>query len=181
MTMSALLPADTAGTWHIPSIIRPQPATAWRNERGVFAAAELGWIADEARRHLHREAGLRADFHVIDDLHRRDPGFARLAGHPRLTARAAALLGEPVEIAATRLHCGALVRPRLPALAGVVAIVALGWRAEAPLGCVSIGTQLPRTARYDWPFVVVYRPLHAAPLADLPDDCLWPSASIVAG
>ncbi len=159
----------------------PFTIATWRNESGVFDAAELGWIAEEARRHLHRIAGLAANFNVIDDPHRRDHALALLAGHPRLIARAAALLDGPVEIAATRLHCGNLVRPRLPDVRGIVAIVPLGWRPEAPLGCVSIGTHLPSNARFDWPFVVVYRPLQTTRPDNLPDDCLWPAASIVAG
>ena len=181
MTLSAALPAETAGPWRAPSATSAPSATVWRNERDVFAGAELGWIAEEARRHLHRIAGIATDFHVIDDPHLRDRAFALLAAHPRLTSRAAALLDAPVEIAATRLHCGTLVRPNIPALAGVIAVVPLGWRAEAPLGCVSIGTRPPQNARFDWPFIVVYRPLQAAANAELPDDCLWPGASIVAG
>lgn len=183
MTMHAALPLDASMSWLFPAPPAPElRIAAWRNERHVFAAAELGWLCDEARRRLHRTAGRAEGFDVLRDVHLDRDAFGLLAAHPRLLARAADLLGDDVEIDHALVQCGTLVEPLYTQGADrVVAIVPLGWRAEAPLGGISIGRRPPSGARYDWPLVVVYRPLRDAPPPHLADDCLWPSASAVAG
>ena len=172
---------DRESTWHPGLVAGRDHSTDWRNEPRVFAADELGWLGDEARRRLHRSAGRAEAFELLHGL-RGDALFARLAAHPRLLRRAAALLGAPAEIANVFVQCGSLVRPDLPTDTDIaIVIVPLGWRAEAPLGGISLGTRPDRRARYEWPLVAIYRPLRTTPPPALDDDCLWPDASIVAG
>lgn len=173
---------ERESSWRLPFAAPRDAATDWRNEPHVFAAEELGWLGDEARRRLHRSAGRAEAFEVLHDLQGDAQGFAQLAAHPRLLRRASSLLGGPVEIESACVHCGSLVRAGLPARSDIaIIVVPLGWRSEAPLGGISLGTRPDRQARYEWPFVAVYRPLRSTPPPQLEDDCLWPSASIVAG
>lgn len=182
ITTETALRRDSESAWRLPFAAHRDSAIDWRNESRVFVADELGWLGDEARRRLHRSVGRADVFDVLHDLQDDAQGFARLAAHPRLLSRAADLLCGPVEIASAFAHCGSLVRPSLAARADIaIIVVPLGWRAEAPLGGISLGTQPDRQARYEWPFVAIYRPLRSDPPPALDDDCLWPAASIVAG
>lgn len=172
---------DLESSWRPPLAAR-RDASDWRNEQRVFAADEIGWLGDEARRRLHRSAGRADAFEFLHDLQLDAQCFARLAAHPRLLRRAVELIGGPVEIESAFVHCGSLVRPSFPARGDIaIIVVPLGWRPEAPLGGISLGTRPAREARYEWPFVAVYRPLRSSPPPLLDDDCLWPTASIVAG
>jgi hypothetical protein len=179
------IPVASSTDPHLASL--PYPSTIadladWRNEPCVFAPAELGWLAEEARRRLHRQVGLADGFHVLDDVHHDVESFHLLAAHPRLMRRAAALLGGPALLESAFVHCGSLARPCLPARADVaVIVVPLGWRAEAALGGISLGTRPDRRSRYEWPLVAIYRLARDGAASPLDDDCLWPSASTVAG
>jgi hypothetical protein len=182
ITTESALRLERESSWHLPFTAPRNVATDWRNEPHVFASEELGWLGDEARRRLHRSAGRVETFDVLHDMQDDTPAFARLAAHPRLLRRACDLLGGAVEIESAFVHCGSLVRPGLPARTDIaIIIVPLGWRAEAPLGGISLGTRPVRQARYEWPFVAIYRRTQSASATQMDDDCLWPIASIVAG
>jgi hypothetical protein len=164
-----------------PGAQRPQ---TWRHEDGVFAADELGWLAEQARRRLNLELGWPDGPALLHDLHLRDESFRRLATHPRLLTRAERLIGAPVAIAATALFAGDDIRlPSAFLAADVLVVVPLAARHPAKPGGAGFGTRLPEATRHDWPFLVALRRAGAAerPTAPVADDALWPDAASVAG
>jgi hypothetical protein len=162
----------------------PRAAGAWRREEGVFDPAELGWLAEQARRRVNLELGWPDGPALLRDLHQRDEAFRRLAAHPRLLARGTAMLGAPIAIAATALFAGDDIR--LPAAflaADAVILVPLAPRHPGTPGAIELGARLPETARADWPFLIALRRAGGAmqPAVAVDDDALWPDAASVAG
>lgn len=158
-------------------------APRWRWETNVFAAEELGWVAEQARRRVNLELGWPDGPALLCDLHLRDEAFRRLAAHPRLLARARDLLGGPVAIATTALFAGDDIRlPAAVLSADAVILVPLNSRHPLVPGAIAIGTRLPEDTRAHWPFLIALRHTGAAePPAAVADDALWPDAASVAG
>jgi hypothetical protein len=133
-----------------------------------FAPGEIAWLAEEALRVRLRAAGRpdAAPPALVTAAHRREPSFARLAAHPRMLRAARARLGGEVALDDAALWFGgAPTRVTSPAARLVV----------------DLGPAPERDARLL--FVADYRRCRAgeAPLADEPEDCLWPAAAFCAG
>lgn len=159
-------------------------APRWRREADVFAAGELGWVAEQARRRVNLELGWPDGPALLCDLHQRDEAFRRLAAHPRLLMRAADLVGGPVAIATTALFAGEDIRlPAAILAADALILVALTSRHPVAPGAIAYGTRLPEDTRADWPFLIALRRADGAIPAAVPvaDDALWPDAASVAG
>lgn len=88
-----------------PHMLGRDLAIAWRREVDVFAAAEIGWIAEEAHRTCARLFGPRVTSAVIHDAHRAAAGFALLAAHPRIRLRAERILGTSVTLQSCQVIC----------------------------------------------------------------------------
>gem|GEM_PF-6619111 len=156
---------------------------------GLFAAEEVGWIAAEAA-----TAAVRAGEATFGEAHRRVPGIASLAAHPRLRDR---LVGDGLGLVqATYLQRWDGTHP-LPTHAGARHVVLfLGWRGALGLaGHVRIASEPGLAVRLDATALVGARPVgeslgavlvlaYAAEgeiLPQIADDALWPQAWCAAG
>jgi hypothetical protein len=168
---------------HIPRAFQGS-APRWRQESDVFAAGELGWVAEQAHRRVNLELGWPDGPALLYDLHLRDEAFRRLAAHPRLLARACDLIGGPIAIATTALFAGQDIRlPETVLAADALVLVALTSRHPSTPGAIAFGTRLPEDTRADWPFLIALRRAVGAepPAVAVADDALWPDAASVAG
>jgi hypothetical protein len=167
-------------TPHLPGL---DLATAWHRETDVFAAEEIGWVFEEARRTCARLFGPHIAGAVIHDAHLATAGFALLAAHPRIRGRAQRILGTAVALETCLVICArAATLPRTRLLGEAMIVVPLAPTAAERPGTIFQGTTPPITSRHDWPFIALYRTATATcPSSDLPDDALWPDPSFVAG
>ena len=171
----------------VPVQIQHVPISAlrrgsWRIEPQVFAPGELGWIAEQARRRVNLELGWPDTPAILRGPHLRDEAFHSLAAHPRLLARASAILSGPVELSGSALFVGDAIRlPGAFLPADVLFVIPLG--AHASRGEIGYGVRVPEDIRHDWPFVVAMRRAASSDSATPPvgDDALWPCAASVAG
>lgn len=166
-----------------PHILGRDLAIAWRREADVFAAEEIGWIAEEAHRTCARLFGPRVTSAVIHDAHRAAAGFALLAAHPRIRLRAERILGTSVTLQSCQVICArdaTLPTNMVPRVAMIV--VPLAASPAIRPGAIFHGTAPPMASRHDWPFITTYRAATMPWSAiDPPDDALWPDPSVVAG
>lgn len=178
-------PEPTQDAVGAPSTMRMLRAVSdtWRVERGVFAADELGWLAEEAERQADLRGRSDAGNLDLADLHRRSEPFRRLAEHPRLLSRAVEALHGPVAIARMHVRLALEAVPRVELAADEVAIlVPLGCRQHVARGDVVVArASVTLPLALDRPAGIVFRADPATPLVAQGDDCLWPSPWVVAG
>lgn len=171
----------------------------------LFAFDEIAWLRDEAVAAALRH-GATPDGGVflptsIRDLHRCEPGFRKLAHHPRLVELARSLLGGDVAIRETRLTVQSRFDLAAARPSELQAVIFLDHTPRRPDGGVGgrlgsvlfVGAEARYGAMRDDPalvFVVVFtRATHGQagisddaddepllrPVSPEPDDCLWPS------
>lgn len=152
-------------------------ATAAHVEHAVFAAEELGWIAEEVQRVNDRAGGL---IEAIGDPRNAIEPVRRMSEHPRLLRIAQRHLGPRVAVA----RCAVGAAPCDPSAGAGELVLVLPFRREAELAVgdvVVLDGGLPPPAVTGPALSIVYRADPWATTTPRSDDCLWPSPWVVAG
>jgi len=158
----------------------------------LFAFDEIAWLREAAIAAAQREGVNHFEPRVLRDVHRAEPGFRKLAAHPRLLEHVRARAGGPVTLRATQLSVGVGLEVPADASDAVRAVVFLDVGPGSRLGSALLvdGTASWRDARqseHTLAFVATFAWADARPewigaaLRPEADDCLWQTPFLAAG
>lgn len=166
---------------------------------GLFAFGEIAWLREAAIAlavgHGATRDGRSFTPTTIRDVHLREPGFRKLAAHPRLLEPVRHLVGAEAGLLGTRLCLGAGFDSLANAAGEISAVVFLDVATAATRGGDRLGSALlvdgaahyrdPRpsdgTVAFVASFGAIPAPADAGPtsawlrLTAESDDCLWPN------